>query len=410
MVNYHILFLLGGILFLFSTKITKERSYSINMNNMKLSKEKEHLVIENQPLVYYIVQKLGVAPNSSDYEDIASIGRIGLVKAAITFDLSKEIKFASYASICIKNEINMHYRKANKYANDISIDNPINTDSEGNELTLDDILEDPNSNFLEKITVKEDFIETVSIVLNCLQGKSRLVILYRMGNATQEEIGKKLNFSKSYVSRIIKETTCKIRQTLNEQLHYKEVFFMATAGDEYKISFSSKDITKFNKIFATLLQNLTSAENLPNFKVSCNSERIVIQIPANPKSFSFIAQIIQEIDDFSMAYVSNESIPDEDNISKQKTAAKPLIVKADIKETAEEKAGDKVDISSINEGGSKAKQIRNYILKVDSFTFKELKQHFPEISGECIANALFMAKKKGLITSKSRGEYVVNKK
>ena len=145
---------------------------------MKLSSDKEHLVLDNQRLVHYLVQKLGVAPNSSDYEDIVSIGTIGLVKAAITFDTSKNITFATYASRCINNEIFMHYRKANKYANDISIDEPIGDDGEGKELTLVDTIADPDSNFVEKIVDKEEFIKVVGTVLNCLEGKHRIALLY----------------------------------------------------------------------------------------------------------------------------------------------------------------------------------------------------------------------------------------
>lgn len=83
---------------------------------------------------------------------------------------------------------------------------------------------------------------------------------------------------------------------------------MTIVGDEYRISFSSKDISQFNKIFATLLQNLTSVEELPDFKVNCSEERVIIRLPAHPESFSFIAEIIREIDDFSMSFVSNKTI------------------------------------------------------------------------------------------------------
>lgn len=285
--------------------------------SMKLNREKEHLVLDNQKLVYYLVRKLGVTPNSSEYEDIVSIGTIGLVKAAITFDSSKKITFSTYASRCINNEIFLHYRKANKYANDISIDEPIGNDGEGKELTLRDTIEQSGSDFVEKIVNREAFIQLVSIILNYLEEKTRLIILYRMGELSQADIAEKMNISQSYVSRIATKATNKIREVANHQVHYKEVFSMAIVGDEYKISFSSKDVSKFNKIFATLLQNLTSTEKLPDFRVNCNRERVVVQIPAHPESFSFIAQIIQEIDDFSMTFVSDKSTLPADNTVSQ---------------------------------------------------------------------------------------------
>ena len=137
--------------------------------SMKLSSEKKQFVLENQRLVHYLVQKMGVLPNSSEYEDITSIGTIGLIKAAITFDSSKKINFSTYASKCINNEIFMYYRKTKKYANEVPIDKPIGKDMEGNELTLEDIIEHPKSNFDEEIVNKEAFVQVVNIILNYLK-------------------------------------------------------------------------------------------------------------------------------------------------------------------------------------------------------------------------------------------------
>ena len=275
---------------------------------MNLSKEKEHLVLDNKNLVHYLVQrKLGVASTSSEYDDIVSVGTIGLVKAAITFDKLRGNTFATYASRCIKNEIFMYYRKANKYANDISIDETIGDDGEGKGLTLGDTIEDHESNFVDKLVNREDFIQLVSIVLNYLKPRERLVMLYRIGNTKQVDIAEIMNISRSYVSRIEKEAIIKIREVVNRHLHYKEVFSMNIVGDTYKISFASKDVSNFNKSFATLLQNLTSVTSLPDFKVDCNKERIIVQIPAHPDSFSFIAQIIQGIDEYSMTFVSDKN-------------------------------------------------------------------------------------------------------
>ena len=449
---------------------------------MKLSSEKEHLVLDNQRLVHYLVQKLGVTPNSSEYEDIVSIGTLGLVKAAIIFDSSKKITFATYASRCINNEIFMHYRKANKYANDISIDEPIGNDGEGKELTLGDTIAHSESDFVERIVNKDAFIQLVSIILNYLEEKTRLVMLYRIGEISQIDIAEKLNISRSYVSRIETKATIKIREVANHQVHYKEVFSMAIVGDEYRISFLSKDISKFNKIFATLLQNLTSTEKLPNFRVNCNRERIVVQIPAHPESFSFIAQIIQEIDDFSMTFVSDKStLPadntvsqevesddkDESNDTVEEIESSAIVQNSDVisdvvneteaVETAEESETIEVieelatstmeqedhdsdivdtaketlveelivedtastseeldtvaetDYESTVERGSQVKQVRDYMLSMSSFTVKDLRRYFPNLTTGTINNALYLAKKKGLITATGRGEYRVNK-
>lgn len=255
---------------------------------------------------------------------------------------------------------------------------------------------------------------------------------------------------------------------------------MAIVGDEYRISFSSKDISKFNKIFATLLQNLTSTEKLPDFRVNCNKERIVVQIPAHPESFSFIAQIIQEIDDFSMAFVSDKStlptgntvmqkvesdeederddtvegsefsaivqnsdvisdvvdeteavetaeesetieviVEDATSIMEQETedsdtvdtAKETLVEEPIVEDTASisEKLDTvaKTDAESTVERGSQVKQVRDYMLSISSFTVKDLKHHFPNLTTGTINNALYLAKSKGLITATGRGEYRV---
>lgn len=106
---------------------------------MKLSSEKEHLVVDNQSLVYYWVEKLrcklGLTLNYLEYEDFISEGRIGLIKAAITFDKSKKVTFSTYASHCIKNKILNYYNKFKKHANQISIDEIIKENEEGDKLT-----------------------------------------------------------------------------------------------------------------------------------------------------------------------------------------------------------------------------------------------------------------------------------
>lgn len=384
---------------------------------MKLSSDREHLVLDNQKLVYYLVHKLGITQNSSKYEDIVSIGTIGLIKAAITFDPSKEITFSTYALTCIRNEIFMYYRKTNKYANDISIDEPIIDNGEGNELTIGDTIAHPESNFFEKIVNTEDFIQLMNIILNYLDKRMRLVMLYRIGDMLQQDVAKKLRLSQSVISRIETKATIKIRKFVNHPVDYKEVFSMAIVENEYRISFSSKDINRFSKIFATLLQNLTTTENLPDFRVNCNKERVVIQIPAHPESFSFIAQIIQEIDDWSMTFVSNKStLPANSDVS-QKVEAND---KAKISDTAGDVATSTIeqencdtdtiveDTASTVKRSNMLKQVKDYMLSMSSFSIKDLKHHFPDLATTTIYNVVYDAKNKGLITTTGRGKYRVN--
>lgn len=275
---------------------------------MKLSSDKEYLVLKNQKLVHYLVRKLGITQKSSDYEDIVSIGTIGLVRAAITFDSSKNIAFSTYASKCINNEIFRYLNKSKKYEKNISLDEPIANDGKGNELTLANTLKDSKSSFINSIESEEYFIHFTNLVLNYLDGIRRLAVLYRMGNLSQKIIAELLNLSQSYVSRILSKTIREIRRIADQPIHYKEVFSIAIIGDTYSFSFSSKDINNFNKIFASMLQKSTFAKTLSDFKVIDNKERIVIQLPTNPESFSFIASIIREIDDYSLTFISEKNV------------------------------------------------------------------------------------------------------
>ena len=376
------------------------------MSMRLISKEQEELILKNRKLVYYLVNKLKI--NNSDYEDIVSIGTIGLIKAATTFDKSKNIKFATYATRCINNEIFMHFRKEKSHINDISLDDSIGNDGEGNELTLRDKIPNSDKDFTEVIEENEIFIKFISIILNLLESRERLIMLYKIAGIKQSFVAEIFNISQSYISRLEKKLNKKVKSYFSTKKNFEEVFSMAIVGDFYQISFSSENIKNFNKIFATLLKNITSTEDLPDFKVSCNKERIIVQVLAHPESFSFIAQIIQEIDNYSMRFVSNKNMSsNEDNSLNMKTDdANNYMMKENRNSTIEEKnrTTEKLNIKD-----SKVKQVRDYMLSMDYFTIKELKQHFPNLTSGTISNAIHLAKAKGLITSTIKGEYKVIK-
>lgn len=374
--------------------------------------EQEELVLKNRRLVYYLVNRLDVAP--SDYDDIVSIGTIGLIKAAATFDQSKNIKFATYAAQCINNEIFMHFRKKKAYINDISLDNPIYNDGEASETTLGDMIPNSNEDFTERIAETEDFIKCISIILNLLEQRDRVVMLYTIAGTSQKAIAKMLNISQSYVSRLEKKVYEKVRSHFTKSKQFKEVFSMKIAGDSYNISFASKDVKQFNKIFATMLQNLTLSEDIPNFRVDCTKERIIIRVPAQPESFAFIAKIIQEIDTFSIIFASDKSIlsASNDNLKDMEMEDARVPEEADInsKESSNEDDISQCDTKERAEGCvSQSKKIREYILTLDSFSVKQVKSLFSDVSTAVINSVIMSAKSKGLITPTARGEYAVNK-
>lgn len=271
------------------------------MNIRLISQEQEELVLQNTRLVNHLAKKLNIAP--SDYEDIISIGTIGLIKAAATYDKEKNVTFATYACRCIENEFKMYFRKAKKYANDISLEEPIGIDNDGNELTLKEIIASPESDFVNEILERENFMRFISIILNVLNPRERLIMLYKLAGLTQHMIAEKLDISQSYISRLEKKTRNKIKSYLKSKQQYKEKIFMKKEDNLYKIYFNSKEIKKFEKIFEKVSNTITGGRNL----LQMNEEQIRIVLNANQESFLFIAEFISELDKFNMELLYNQS-------------------------------------------------------------------------------------------------------
>lgn len=275
------------------------------MNIRLNSKEQEELVIKNRGLVYHIVNKFYVS--NTDYEDIVSIGTIGLVKAAATFNSSKKIKFATYATHCIRNEILMYFRKKKLHIHDISLNTTISTDDEGNTLTLDNILIMSSEYFTEQIEAKDIFEKIISIILNVLQPHERLVMLYKISGNSQRFIAETLNVSQSYISKLEKKSIEHVKLYFYSSKEFDEIFSVRIINDLCQISFYEENVKQFNKIFEKLLQKLNPSTNFPGFKVHFNNERIIMQIPIIPESFSLIAEIFREIDSFTTIFASNKN-------------------------------------------------------------------------------------------------------
>ncbi len=173
---------------------------------------RDKLIEHNLRLVAHIVKKYYTAENT---EDLISIGTIGLIKAISTFKASKGIRLATYASRCIDNEILMHFRSLKKTAQDVYISDPIDTDKDGNTLSLIDIISD-DSDIADDITVKMQLQKLKSVINDALDEREKTIICYRYGiggapELTQSQIAKKLNISRSYVSRIEKAALQKLR-------------------------------------------------------------------------------------------------------------------------------------------------------------------------------------------------------
>lgn len=170
------------------------------------------LIEHNLRLVAHIVKKF--ENTGEDTEDLISIGTIGLIKGVESFKVGKGTKLATYAARCIENEILMHLRALKKVSKDVSLHDPIGQDKEGNEISLMDILESENENIIDYIQLNLE-IEKLQDYISVLDERETEVIIYRYGlnnrkELTQREIAKRLNISRSYVSRIEKRALMKI--------------------------------------------------------------------------------------------------------------------------------------------------------------------------------------------------------
>lgn len=179
---------------------------------------RNRLIEHNLRLVAHIIKKY--YSTSGDQDDLISIGTIGLIKAVNTFDPSKGIRLSSYAARCIENEVLMYFRATRKSAQDISIDEPIDTDKDGNALTLMDTMAQED-NILEKIDCKIKSEQLRSYINEVLTPREQAIIRLRYGLSgaeplTQREVAQRLGISRSYVSRIEKKALASLEKRFNK--------------------------------------------------------------------------------------------------------------------------------------------------------------------------------------------------
>lgn len=191
----------------------EEKYYLLKLKEGDMTAQ-EILIRKNMRLVAHMVKKY----TSSDIEmdDMISIGTIGLIKAIKSFDIEKGSRFATYAAKCIDNELLMTLRSNKKRSKDISLNEPIGTDKEGNEITLIDFVEAQNCDAYRFVELKQEVKWLKNAIEKQLSEREKQVIALRYGlyggnEKTQMEIAEIMGISRSYVSRIEKKALSKLR-------------------------------------------------------------------------------------------------------------------------------------------------------------------------------------------------------
>ena len=187
----------------------------------EVSEDAKKLLIEhNLRLVVYISRRF--ENTGVNLEDLISIGTIGLIKAINTFKSDKNIKLATYASRCIENEILMYLRKINNQRSEVSFDEPLNTDWDGNELLLSDVLGTDSDEVYRPLEDDADRQMLMSAI-ESLGEREQCIIIHRFGlngisEKTQKEVADLMGISQSYISRLEKRIICKLRRSMQKMM------------------------------------------------------------------------------------------------------------------------------------------------------------------------------------------------
>ncbi len=197
---------------------SEEENY---LKRMRCGEDVRPVLIErNLRLVVYIAKKF--ENTGVGIEDLISIGTIGLIKAINTFDTNKNIKLATYASRCIENEILMHLRKITKIRNEVSIDEPLNVDWDGNELLLSDILGGDPDQVNKEIEGEVDR-KLLNSAIDKLTNREKNIMELRFGlksgkEKTQKEVADMLGISQSYISRLEKKIIKRLKREISKMM------------------------------------------------------------------------------------------------------------------------------------------------------------------------------------------------
>lgn len=237
----------------------------------------------NLRLALYIAKKF--SNTGCPIEDLFSIGWIGLLKAASTFNCEKNTKFSTYASKCIENEILMFLRHERKWDKVISLSQPLTTDlMNGNELLVEDICEDSKSNLaFESLESREILSQVLTWSFSYFDQRKALVLCYTMSGKTQTEIGKLLNITQSYVSRLQKKIRLKLQSRKDFDVpKEQQKLIVSFEEDLVCLTFSKANFPSIRKVCKNF-----------NFNYEDTTYYTIVQISFDDEMFDLIAEVLK---------------------------------------------------------------------------------------------------------------------
>lgn len=239
------------------------------------------LICRNMRLVTYIAKRYINA--GADMDDLISIGTIGLIKGVDTYKSEKTTQLGSYVGICIENEIKMYLRRTKRYNKEVSLEEPISTDREGNRLMLQDIVANGDVEHYKIYENMQQVALVLGYILNILPYKEKVCTLYCLADWTQPEIAREMGISRSYVSRIIARARDKLSELLSVGKKIEEQWSVNILNNGYIISVRCNLDEEANEI-------LRMAKEM---EVVCtyNDQKINLFMTINELTLKFLADV-----------------------------------------------------------------------------------------------------------------------
>lgn len=265
----------------------EEKEY-IELYEMGDFNAKQVLIVRNIRLVLHIANKF--RNTGVETEELISVGTIGLIKGINSFDVNKKTKLATYISRCIQNEILLFLRSYSKYKNYTSLEEPLYIDDEGNELKIEDVIEVYDNKKYERYENMQYIANILEYILNGLKKNQKICILYSLAGMTQEDIGKILGFSQSYVARFTNSSKMDLKRFLAIDKKFDKIYSVEVLEEMYQISFKVENKDIYNKI----CQGIKLKDSLTKYNEL--SRIMCIQTYLDEKVFGIIAWIIITIE------------------------------------------------------------------------------------------------------------------